>query len=116
MLIIQFALWLDATHAALAAAQEGDRAARAAESSSNGWQQTATDVAMNLDNLAACLSALGRYQEAMPKFEAALEMRQRLFAGDRLEVANSLNNVASCLNALGHSAEALPKDEAALAM
>ena len=47
MLIIQFALWLDATHAALAAAQEGDRAARAAESSSSGWQQTATDVAMN---------------------------------------------------------------------
>jgi Flp pilus assembly protein TadG len=47
MLIIQFALWLDATHAALAAAQEGDRAARAAESSSTAWQQTATDVAMN---------------------------------------------------------------------
>ena len=47
MLIIQFALWLDATHAALAAAQEGDRAARAAESTSTGWQQTATDVAMN---------------------------------------------------------------------
>jgi hypothetical protein len=47
MLIIQFALWLDATHAALAAAQEGDRAARAAESSSTAWRQTATDVAMN---------------------------------------------------------------------
>jgi Flp pilus assembly protein TadG len=47
MMIIQFALWLDATHAALAAAQEGDRAAREAESNSSGWQQTATDVAMN---------------------------------------------------------------------
>ena len=47
MLIIQFALWLDATHAALAAAQEGDRAARAAEFNSTAWQQTATDVAMN---------------------------------------------------------------------
>lgn len=48
MLIIQFALWLDAAHAALAAAQEGDRAARAAEfSDPNGWQQTATQVAMN---------------------------------------------------------------------
>jgi len=45
MLIIQFALWLDATHAALAAAQEGDRAARAA--AVNAMQQTATDVAMN---------------------------------------------------------------------
>jgi Flp pilus assembly protein TadG len=47
MLVIQFALWLDATHAALAAAQEGDRAARAAEFNSSGWQQTATQVAMN---------------------------------------------------------------------
>jgi Flp pilus assembly protein TadG len=47
MLIIQFALWLDATHAALAAAQEGDRAARAAEFNSTAWRQTATNVAMN---------------------------------------------------------------------
>lgn len=47
MLIVQFALWLDATHAALAAAQEGDRAARAAEFNQSGWQQTATQVAMN---------------------------------------------------------------------
>ena len=47
MLIVQFALWLDATHAALAAAQEGDRAARSAEFNSTSWQQTATDVAMN---------------------------------------------------------------------
>ena len=47
MLIIQFALWLDATHAALAAAQEGDRAARAAEFNQGNWQQTATQVAMN---------------------------------------------------------------------
>jgi Flp pilus assembly protein TadG len=48
MLVIQFALWLDATHAAQAAAQEGDRAARAAEFNNQaGWQQTATQVAMN---------------------------------------------------------------------
>jgi len=47
MLIVQFALWLDATHAALAAAQEGDRAARAAEFNQGNWQQTAAQVAMN---------------------------------------------------------------------
>ena len=47
MLIVQFALWLDATHAALAAAQEGDRAARAAEFNQSNWRQTATQVAMN---------------------------------------------------------------------
>jgi Flp pilus assembly protein TadG len=47
MLIIQFALWLDGTHAALAAAQEGDRTAREAEFNQSGWQQTATQVAMS---------------------------------------------------------------------
>jgi Flp pilus assembly protein TadG len=47
MLIIQFALWLDATHAALAAAQEGDRTAREAEFNQGNWQQTATQVAMD---------------------------------------------------------------------
>jgi Flp pilus assembly protein TadG len=48
MLVIQFALWLDATHAAQAAAQEGDRAGRAAEFNNQaGWQQTATTVALN---------------------------------------------------------------------
>jgi Flp pilus assembly protein TadG len=70
MLIIQFALWLDATHAALAAAQEGDRAGRAAESTSAGWQQTATDVAMNyyhgLDT-----SVLGDVSVSQVSFDAA---------------------------------------------
>jgi len=70
MLIIQFALWLDATHAALAAAQEGDRAARAAESTSTGWQQTATDVAMNyyhgLDT-----SVLGNVSVSQVTYDAA---------------------------------------------
>jgi Flp pilus assembly protein TadG len=47
MLIVQFAVWLDATHAALAAAAEGDRAAREAAAVSPGWQQTATQVALN---------------------------------------------------------------------
>lgn len=47
MLVVQFALWLDASHAALAAAQEGDRAARETEfTNQGGWQQTATQVAM----------------------------------------------------------------------
>jgi len=70
MMIIQFALWLDATHAALAAAQEGDRAARSAESTSTGWQQTGTDVAMNyyhgLDT-----SVLGDVSVSQVSFDAA---------------------------------------------
>ena len=70
MLVVQFALWLDATHAALAAAQEGDRAARAAEFNSSGWQQTATQVAMNyyhgLDT-----SVLGDVSVSHVNFDAA---------------------------------------------
>lgn len=76
--------------------------------------------------MAACLRSLGRSAEALPKFEAALEMQRRLFeglpapaggqAGDHPDVANSLNNVASSLISLGRSEEALPKYEAALQM
>src|SRR3984885_12406352 len=72
MLIIQFALWLDATHAALAAAQEGDRAARAAEFNSAAWQQTATNVAMNyyhgLDT-----SVLGDVSVSQDSYDAAAD-------------------------------------------
>lgn len=70
MLIIQFALWLDATHAASAAAQEGDRAARAAEASSSGWQQTATNVAMNYYH-ALDTSVLGNVTVSRISYDAA---------------------------------------------
>ena len=48
LLIIQFSLWFDARHAALAAAQEGDRAAREeAFVNPSGWQSIAEGNAMN---------------------------------------------------------------------
>jgi Flp pilus assembly protein TadG len=47
MLIVQFALWFDATHAAQAAAQEGDRSARENKATSANYQSIATTVAMN---------------------------------------------------------------------
>jgi len=48
MLIIQFALWFDARHAALAAAQEGDRIAREeAQIDPGTWQSDARTGAMN---------------------------------------------------------------------
>lgn len=48
LLIVQFALWFDARHAALAAAQEGDRAAREeAFVNPSGWQAIAVGNAMN---------------------------------------------------------------------
>jgi Flp pilus assembly protein TadG len=48
LLIVQFALWFDARHAALAAAQEGDRAARQDFFlNRQGWQGIAVNNAMN---------------------------------------------------------------------
>lgn len=73
MLVVQFALWLDASHAALAAAQEGDRTAREVKSTNpGGWQQTATQVAMNyyhgLDT-----SVLGGVSVSSISFDAAAD-------------------------------------------
>jgi serine/threonine protein kinase/tetratricopeptide (TPR) repeat protein len=74
------------------------------------------DVADALNNLAICRQELGRPADALPTFEAALAMRQRMFKGDHPDVAASQDDYASCLDDLGRSAEALPKYEAALAM
>ncbi len=75
------------------------------------------DVAWGHNNVAHCLQSLGRPQEALTKFEAALAMRLRLYGDrDHPDVAQSHNNVARCLQSLGRAQEALPKHEAALAM
>jgi len=48
LLIVQYAIWFDARHAALAAAQEGDLVAREdAATNSNGWQGLAATAATN---------------------------------------------------------------------
>jgi Flp pilus assembly protein TadG len=48
MLIVQFAIWLDGTHAALAAAQEGERTAAEMEFTNQAtWGQSASQVALN---------------------------------------------------------------------
>jgi tetratricopeptide (TPR) repeat protein len=74
------------------------------------------EIANSLNNVASTLNALGRSSDALPKYEAALEMKQQLFTGDHAQVAVALHNVAFCLNALGRTAEALPKEEASLEM
>ena len=47
LLIVQFAIWFDARHAALAAAQEGDLVAREDAATSSGWQGLAATAATN---------------------------------------------------------------------
>ncbi|MGB3969042.1 MAG: tetratricopeptide repeat protein [Planctomycetota bacterium] len=74
-------------------------------------------VATALNDVAFCMHSLGRAGQALPWFEQALTMRQRLFGdGDHPNIAASLNNVATCLQALGRADEALPRFEQALAM
>jgi len=73
-------------------------------------------VAAALYEHAWLLENLGRVGEALPKHEAALAMRQRLFKGDHPDVATSLNHVAGCFENFSRSDEALSKYEAVLAM
>ena len=66
-----------------------------------------------LNNLALVYRTQGKYAEALPVFEKALEIRKRLL-GDHPTTAISYNNVAMSLNAQGKYAEALPLLEKAL--
>ncbi len=73
-------------------------------------------MAASLNNLAECLNSLGRSEEALTKYETALQINQKLYQGNHPAVARSLHNLGGCLKTLGRSAEALPKYEAALEM
>jgi Flp pilus assembly protein TadG len=73
MLVVQFALWLNATHAAQSAAQEGDRVARETEfTNSASWQQTATQVALNYYH-GLNTSVLGGVSVSRVSFDAAAD-------------------------------------------
>jgi Flp pilus assembly protein TadG len=105
MLVIQFALWLDATHAALAAAQEGDRAGRAAEFNSSSWRQTATQVAMNyyhgLDT-----SVLGNVSVPPPSYDPATNTVSVTVTGQLtgifpLTISETVSGPVECFRAAG---------------
>jgi tetratricopeptide (TPR) repeat protein len=49
---------------------------------------------------------MGRPAEALPNYEAAMQMYQRLYKGDHPATAQSRRNLADCLGALGRPAEA----------
>jgi CHAT domain-containing protein len=69
-----------------------------------------------LNNLAGLYNSQGRYAEAQPLYQQALEMTKRLFVGDHPDVASSLNNLALFYNSQGGYAEAQPLLEQALEM
>jgi tetratricopeptide (TPR) repeat protein len=59
------------------------------------------DTAQSYNNLAATLSAQGKYVEAQPLYEKALELHRRLLGDDHPHTAISYNNVAANFNAQG---------------
>ena len=66
------------------------------------------------NNLAVNLNAQGKYAQAQPLFEKALEIRRRLLTDDHPDTASSYNNLACNLNAQGKYAQAQPLFEKAL--
>ena len=64
--------------------------------------------------MATNLNAQGKYAQAQPLFEKALEIRRRLLTDDHPNTADSYNNLAANLNAQGKYAQAQPLFEKAL--
>ncbi len=64
--------------------------------------------------MAVNLNAQGKYAQAQPLYEKALEIRRRLLTDDHPDTAVSYNNVAVNLNAQGKYAQAQPLYEKAL--
>ena len=64
--------------------------------------------------MAVNLDAQGKYAQAQPLYEKALEIRRRLLTDDHPDTAMSYNNLAINLNAQGKYAQAQPLFEKAL--
>ncbi len=76
--------------------------------------RVAYQSARTMNEQAETLTAQGKYAQAQPLFEKALEIRRRLLTDDHPDTAESYNNVADNLNAQGKYAQAQPLYEKAL--
>lgn len=66
------------------------------------------DTAVSYNNVALNLNAQGRYQDAEPLLQKALEIRERVLGEDHPNTATSYNNMASNLDAQGRYQDAEP--------
>ncbi|MGB8689209.1 MAG: tetratricopeptide repeat protein, partial [Microcoleus sp.] len=73
-------------------------------------------VAISLNNLALLYDSQGRYRDAEPLYQQALEIYQRLFRGDHPNVALSLNNLALLFVVTNRPQEAFNQMQQAIAM
>ena len=67
------------------------------------------EIAAGLHNLAACLDALGRPEDALAQYEAALQMNEELIGGDNPNIVIGLHAVGGCLESLHRFDEALER-------
>jgi tetratricopeptide (TPR) repeat protein len=67
-----------------------------------------------LDRQGEALEAKGRYREAQPLYQQALDIRRKVLGEDHADTASSYNNVAYNLNAQGQYAQAQPLYQKAL--
>ena len=71
-------------------------------------------VASSLNNLAGLYRNQGRYSEAEPLYQQALEIRKRLLGEEHPDVASSLNNLAGLYDNQGRYSDAEPLYQQAL--
>jgi tetratricopeptide (TPR) repeat protein len=71
-----------------------------------GTQRPHPDVILCLNALGGCFLLLGRLDDATLKYQAALEMSRRMFAGPHPTQAESLHTLAETLRRSGRLAEA----------
>ena len=71
-------------------------------------------TALSYNNVGFNLQSQGKYAQAQPILERALEIRRRLLTEEHPQTANSYNGVAFNLNARRKYAEAQPLFEKAL--
>ena len=66
------------------------------------------DTLTSVNNLAACMRALGDAAGALPLYRRALDSRERVLGKEHPNTLTSVNNLAECMRALGDAAGALP--------
>ena len=71
-------------------------------------------MATSLNNLAALYKNQGRYSEAEPLYQQALELYKRLLGEEHPYVASSLHNLAALYDNQGRYSEAEPLYQQAL--
>jgi tetratricopeptide (TPR) repeat protein len=71
------------------------------------------DTASSLNNLAVLYKSQGKYAEAEPLYERALEIRERVLGAEHPDTTTSLNNLAVLYKSQGKYREAEPLFERA---